>query len=241
MTTQERQGDGAAVGLRTPREAWPRDRARETRETVRVRDVEDLACIYDDAVSVVVWERTLPASLAAWLDGVRSGGPINLAARVAPGRHEVRGLFGVLEGRLGGPGFDAWREDVVAVARVCADLFESDVVGVRLSTVTTHCQRFHVDRITARLVTTYAGAGTEWVDDDAAVRAMLGHADPAGEPHAAVVTDERAIRRMGVGEIGVLKGDAWPGREGRGVMHRSPPYLAGDPPRLLLTVEALER
>jgi hypothetical protein len=210
-----------------------------TRETVRTGCVVDLAAIYDEAVTVAVWERTLSAGLAAWLQGVRAGQSLNLVGRVTPARHDPGVLLDPLAPRLDGPCFEAWREDVARLVTVFADLFEVEAVGVRLSTVTAHCQRFHVDRITARMVTTYAGPGTEWVDDGAVVRAMLGHA-VGGDPNPAIVPDATAIHRMRVGDVGVFKGDAWPGREGRGAVHRSPPHRAGDPPRLLLTIEALD-
>lgn len=95
--------------------------------------------------------------------------------------------------------------------------------------------------LAARLITTYAGAGTEWVDDRFARRDLLGHAYRGdGDPNDAIVPDPARIQRLRAGDVGIFKGDAWPGREGRGCVHRSPPHVPGEPPRILLTLEALE-
>lgn len=210
-------------------------------ETVRVADVAELSRLYSDPVSVVVWERSLDAGLVAWLEGVRETHAVDVVRAIDRRKQSAESVLDVLAGRMEGPWFEAWRADVAMVVGLCADLFESDVVGVRLSTVTTHCQRFHVDRITARLMTTYAGVCTEWVDHGGAVRSMLGHAEVDGDPNLAIVPDASAIQRMRAGDVGVFKGDAWPGREGRGVVHRSPPFCPEASPRLLLTVEPVER
>ena len=80
------------------------------------------------------------------------------------------------------------------------------------------------------------------VDDDAfARRDLLGHAYRGdGDPNDAIVPDRAHIQRLRAGDVGIFKGDAWPGREGRGCVHRSPPHTPGEPPRILLTLEALE-
>jgi hypothetical protein len=44
-------------------------------------------------------------------------------------------------------------------------LFDLENVGVRLNVLAkTLCPRFHADKVPCRLITTYAGKGTEWLD-----------------------------------------------------------------------------
>jgi hypothetical protein len=38
----------------------------------------------------------------------------------------------------------------------------------------------------------------------------------------------------------LLKGDAWPGNEGRGAVHRSPAVRGNDAKRVLLAIDPLE-
>jgi hypothetical protein len=65
------------------------------------------------------------------------------------------------------------------------------------------CCKLHVDAVGLRLLCTYAGAGTEWVDD-------------AGR-----------VRRLATMEVGVFKGSVFPGAGPR-VLHRSPPLSTGN-------------
>lgn len=215
--------------------------AQAARETLRIDALADLARVYEPEVTTVVWRRALPPSLGAWLDGLRRGTALQVVTRYRPGVDDPAALAPWLDAHHPAALLQQWRDDLDLLAHVFADLFETSTLGLRLSTVTTHCQRFHVDRITARLVTTYAGPGTEWVDDADARRSLLGHAyQGAGDANDAIVPDPTRIHRLRPGEVGVLKGDAWPGREGRGCVHRSPPHRPGEAPRILLTLEALE-
>lgn len=60
------------------------------------------------------------------------------------------------------------------------------------------CRKFHIDQVGFRMLCTYVGSGTEWVDD-------------AG-----------IVRRMWPMEVGLFKGAKVPGAGPR-VLHRSPP------------------
>ena len=77
------------------------------------------------------------------------------------------------------------------------------------------CRKFHVDAVGLRLLCTYAGAGTEWVDG-------------AGK-----------VRRLTTMQVAVFKGTAFLDAGPR-VLHRSPPLsvgpLAGQP-RLVLCID----
>lgn len=106
----------------------------------------------------------------------------------------------------------ALAEDLALWAEVACELTGAPRAGLRLTrTARPICPGWHVDKVTLRLVLTYAGAGTDvWVEEGAF------SVDPF--------------------DVVVLKGEAFPGNAGRGVVHRSPP---GDAPRLVLTIDAL--
>jgi hypothetical protein len=79
------------------------------------------------------------------------------------------------------------------------------------------CRKFHVGSVGLRLLCTYAGPGTEWIE-------------PGGN-----------IRRMTTMEVAVFKGSAFLGAGPR-VLHRSPPVSSGtfvDQSRLVLCIDAL--
>lgn len=106
-----------------------------------------------------------------------------------------------------------------------------------LATVDTDkCRKFHVDYRSIRLVCTYAGPGTEWVDDAGVDRSMLGQPSPCiDRANAKIVTRPGAVHRALPGDVILLKGEL--GNEGRGVVHRSPPIEATRDRRLVLTLD----
>ncbi|MEM9288957.1 MAG: DUF1826 domain-containing protein [Pseudomonadota bacterium] len=95
------------------------------------------------------------------------------------------------------------------------------VMRVRLEVITSSaCWKWHEDYTTLRLITTLHGAGTEYLSDP----------------------DRRdAISQCQDGEIGLFKGKlfgSYFGLEGHSAcVHRSPPWTAGDRPRLLLVID----
>ena len=106
--------------------------------------------------------------------------------------------------------------DVLLLGRMFSDITETDTVRLRLERlVNNSCRQFHVDGVGLRLLCTYAGPGTEWLDT-------------TGELH-----------RMETGEVAIFKGAAY-ADEAERVSHRSPPveHLAPEHrPRLLLCID----
>lgn len=95
------------------------------------------------------------------------------------------------------------------------------------------CKLFHVDYVECRLITTYTGAGTEYLADADVVRERLGQGTNRG-----VKKPGAAVRHLEEFEIGLFKGEAWPGNRGKGIVHRSPP-ADGASPRLVFVLDAL--
>jgi len=100
-------------------------------------------------------------------------------------------------------------------------------VGLRLRVLAgPMCPRFHVDNVPLRLLTTYAGPGSEWLREDQSPRRELLTSLPPVDN----------IQHLSVGEVAVLKGEKWQGNEGAGLVHRSP---SGQQGRLLLSLDWL--
>lgn len=114
-------------------------------------------------------------------------------------------------------------EDVSMLVDMFACLFELKIVGLRLNALNkTMCPRFHIDQVPCRLITTYAGRGTEWLESDDEI--------PPGH--------QAAIRSLRTGEIALFKGKTWENNHGKGAIHRSP-ALHPDESRILLTLDWL--
>jgi hypothetical protein len=82
-----------------------------------------------------------------------------------------------------------------------------------------------------RLITTYAGVGSQWLEEGVMERSQLGQ--PQAEP-----TRGSLIQQVNAGEVALLKGEKWQGNEGAGLIHRSPALEPGER-RLILTLDWL--
>lgn len=127
--------------------------------------------------------------------------------------------------------------DIAALMAVVGTLPLTRQIRLRLERVTTDaCRLFHTDTLPLRLVCTYRGAGTDWLDEDACDRNGLGKGDNSG-----ICRDRDGIHRMPEYWAGLMKGNLWPGQQGPlpgGLVHRSPPQYPGEW-RLFLSLDAL--
>jgi hypothetical protein len=138
------------------------------------------------------------------------------------------------------PGREAMVEDVRFLAELYSDLMGCNEIALRLEVLDkAMCPRFHVDRTGIRLVCTYHGQGTEWINDERVDRDKpelnsLGFADSAPS-----LLDERTrVEATAPFDITLLKGSLWQGNPQRGALHRSPAVAAGQS-RVLLVMDAV--
>ncbi len=118
--------------------------------------------------------------------------------------------------------------DVVLLVDMFSELMDIHKVGLRLAVLTkAMCPKFHVDRVPARLMTTYCGKGTEWVDNAHVCRSEGG---------AISVPDSAPICHLVAGQVALMKGELWEGNENRALVHRSPTADAHSP-RCVLTLD----
>lgn len=139
-----------------------------------------------------------------------------------------------------GHGRDALLADMAYLATLYADLLDCPHIGVRLE-VTSHamCPKFHIDRTGIRLLCTYLGAGTQWLQEDAIHRAAMTQQHATLDAfHNALLHPAAAIQQAPAFAVVLLKGSAWQGNQHAGIIHRSPPVPA-DSLRVLLALDAL--
>lgn len=196
---------------------------------------EVLTEVLQDGINLAVWQRRLPVHIQDFAQAVLSlNEPLSesLALDVAGGEAapDLRALASGYTDVQGHAGFIA---DVSWLVSAYACLLGAERVGVRLRAMDkAMCPRFHVDHVPMRLITTYAGSGSQWLTERAMDRAQLGPRDIA-------LPEPAQIQQLQCGEVALLKGERWSGNEGRGLIHRSPP-LARDERRLILTLDWLD-
>jgi len=181
---------------------------------------EVLAQIYETNVQICIFNRSLDIDTnqyAVFLQTEHAG--FQLMQRVI--LHDVKAL---LETSL------PWHKskypfigDVSMVADMFACLFGLKTIGLRLNVLNkTMCPRFHTDQVPCRLITTYAGKGTEWLDNS-----------------DETLPRKDTIKTLLAGEVALFKGKAWEDNHDSGAVHRSP-TLQPDESRVLLTLDWVE-
>jgi hypothetical protein len=199
----------------------------------RVRRAADAAAIFDTDVNVLVLRRELATGIALELDDkarMPSAPTILLAVEAS-----ARGRQLILEQFRAVP---ALARDIAACVELFADLTDASLVGIRLAHLTAAmCPRLHVDRVDLRLVVTYRGLGTEYVDGARFDRRLLA-VRPVANDNAHDALEAVVTERAQAADIVLLKGESWPANVGRGAVHRSP-FASHAQPRTVLTLDSL--
>lgn len=206
-----------------------------------------LARIYEDAISITIWQRQLQQEVDGYLrELLRKPKTISLKLSGSPEQlmEEIQRVFppALISEQNSCMSAAAFYADIHQVLDMFACLFDAKILGLRINTLEhAMCPRFHTDNVAIRLITTYYGLATEWLPDQLANRAALGtaFANQINTP-GAITASENNIQRMGTGDVALFKGELWVGHEGRGIIHRSPAPTTQQPKRLVVTCDLIE-
>ncbi|MEP2641274.1 DUF1826 domain-containing protein [Roseobacter sp.] len=181
---------------------------------------DDLAAIKTPGCAAAIWRRPVEPGFQTWLDALR---PDRLPhGRIAMRHKAVRGAVERLCDLANTPK-SAERtyliNDIAALANLFEGLMPSGHVRLRLEPVRSNaCRKFHIDALTARLICTYRGTGTQYgISTDGL--------DPA------------RVFTVPTGSPVVLRGTLWPETPRSGLLHRSPPIEGTDETRLVLVLD----
>ncbi|NRB03333.1 MAG: DUF1826 domain-containing protein [Rhodobacteraceae bacterium] len=183
---------------------------------------EGLGALYRPGCAAAVWERAPLQRFQNWIDAIPASQLPKTRTILQPGAvrramHELCSASGLSDCEERAMLVD----DVAALADIFADLMQAPYLRLRLDVVTTNaCRKFHIDTVTARLVCTYRGTGTQY-----------GIATDGG----AVDT----IQTVGTGAPILLRGALWPVTPDFGLLHRSPPIEGTKETRLVLVLDPI--
>ncbi len=195
---------------------------------------EVLTQILEDDVNLALWQRQLPAHIADFGTLLLSlDEPLAESLSLELEHEDAQpNLHGLASGFSDLEGYEGFIADVSWLVSAFACLLGAKRIGLRLRVLDkAMCPRFHVDHVPVRLITTYAGIGTQWIREGVMDRRQLGKVD--AEPQ-----DDLRIQQVTCGEVALLKGEKWHGNEGFGLIHRSPQPAPGER-RLILTLDWL--
>ena len=184
---------------------------------------DGLAAISKPGMELVIWQRALPSCLTTWLerlDALRLPEtrilvePSDLRRAIEPHLDEC--------GMPPGDMRDLLIEDIDNLVSAFAGITRSDLVDIRLDRISNDaCSKFHRDCVEARLLTTYRGPATEWVQPIHAERALR-EQKRFKEP----------VEHLRNNDVAMFKGSC--AGPGSGIVHRSPPIAGTGHTRLLL-------
>ena len=197
---------------------------RQATPGVEIADTpEGLSALHRPGCAAAIWRRQPLPKFQSWIDGL--DGEVLPRARVILRPEAVRDAASEACNAAGtptGPERDRLVDDIAALADIFAGLMRARWLRLRLDVVATNaCRKFHVDAVTARLVCTYRGTGTQY-----------GISNDGGEP--------RRIFTVPTGAPILLRGTLWPERPRAGLMHRSPPVEGTGETRLLLVLDPVD-
>lgn len=206
---------------------YPRPAAPD-RHCAPARDASDFSAIDTPGVNLVLWHRQLPYGCAVISrrlirEKLRLKADLQLADVE---RYLLRMLS--LQGECGHGGI-AFIHDIVMLAHIFGRVAGSHQLQLQLETVDADaCRLFHVDRVRLRLVTSYAGAGLQWLRDEQVRRSALGRGSNRG------IIRHGEPETLNAGDVALFKGACYPGSGSQALVHRSPPPAQ---PRLRLKLD----
>lgn len=179
------------------------------------------------SATLALWHRQARTAVQQWLASL----PVARLphGRVLVGREDIEtALDDILDtsGTPRGPEASGFAEDVAEIAHLFAEVAGIETVDIGLEPLQhDSCWKFHRDYVRLRIVTTYLGPGTEFVDDENAERALEEQKAYRGRIH-----------EIPSNTVALFRGAKF--ADGAGIVHRSPPIAGSGLTRLVLTLNA---
>tara|TARA_B100001778_G_scaffold141720_1_gene116400 strand:- start:189 stop:908 length:720 start_codon:yes stop_codon:yes gene_type:complete len=198
-------------------------------------DSAKLSEIFNENINISIWERQLDTALQQAAEEILSkDSELNIS--LVPQPRDIRKL---LISELGSTSnILKLINDISFIAGMFCELFDLKRAWIRLDAINKPmCPRFHADKLKCRLVTTYVGPATQWLPHQLVDRTKLGDGnDGQSDEKSGLFIKKTDIEQLDTGHIALLKGEAWNGNKGAGLVHRSP-HSENDYRRLYMTID----
>ena len=186
------------------------------------RKAEDFNLLTKPECAAAIWQWAPAPAFQTWINGLN---PENLPSiRLILKPEAVLTTLSKLCDTLSIPDRPHRRrliEDIGALSYLFCDLMCAPYMRLRLERITSNaCHKFHMDAVTARLVCTYRGTGTQF-----------GISHDGGEPEP--------IFTAPTGTPILLRGTLLPEEPRSGLLHRSPPIEGSGETRLVLVLDPI--
>ncbi|MEP0963479.1 MAG: DUF1826 domain-containing protein [Roseobacter sp.] len=187
-----------------------------------VQSREELGILKGPGRAAAIWQRPSSPDFQRWIETLN---PKNLpSARLVLRPQNVMETLSELCTAAQTPKGEHRQHlinDISALAEVFCEFMSAPYVRLRLDLVTSNaCRKFHIDALTARLVCTYRGTGTQY-----------GLSADGAEPSQ--------VFTVPTGAPILLRGTLWPEKPASGLLHRSPPIEGSGETRLVLVLDPI--
>ena len=182
-----------------------------------------LGSIKKPDTELVIWQRSLSSDFQGWINqlDVDNVKDVCILVNLKECLRSIKALvdsFGLMAGSMR----NLLVADINDLVIAFAEITQSDEVDVRLQLISGDaCWKFHRDNVETRLLTTYRGPTTEWVQKEYAEQAIQKQRKFKGP-----------LESLGDGDVAIFKGSCK--NPTTGVVHRSPPIAGTGVTRLTL-------
>ena len=198
----------------------------------------ELSNIYKEEVNILIWQRIINDKLLKASKYILDKQP-ELAISEVVNPEEIEKLL--IQEINSSQEVVCISKDISKIVKIFCALFNLKSVWLRLDAIDRPmCPRFHADYLKCRLVTTYTGPATQWLPHELVNHSKLG-AGNEGKPdqESGLFLQNADIKQLNIGDIGLLKGEAWEGNQGGGIVHRSP-HSDNSEKRLYMTIDFVD-
>lgn len=182
-----------------------------------------LTAIDHPGCAAAIWQRKPLKSFQTWIDDLAP--EVMPRARLVLQPQAVQAAMTDLVEAAGLPNSterSVLVDDIAALAHIFAEVMHAHYLRLRLDVISTNaCRKFHIDAVTARLICTYRGSGTQY-----------GISTDGAHP--------KKIFDVPTGSPMILKGTLWPQPTQSGLLHRSPPIEGTGTTRLVLVLDPID-
>lgn len=197
-----------------------------------------LTQIYQEHINLAIWQNELTTAIEAESKHILTTSPHFKAVLTAEADNIEAALIDHSEPLNKSPKLCQY---IGTLVDMFSTLFELKRVGLRISALDkAMCPKFHVDNVPCRLVTTFTGPGSQWLENAFVDRSKLGAGSLGiADEESGIMPNVECINQLSSGDVALFKGEGWFNNQGKGIVHRSP-AVEEHQKRLVLTLDFME-
>ena len=183
--------------------------------------------ILQDYLNIVIWEREISQEIKLYTELLSQKEVFELVSNYS----NLDSLFKKLpyKNHLG---YEFFCEDILFITQLFENILRTKNLKVQISIVDkVQCPKFHVDFVNLRLLCTYTGRGSQYLENNNANRNELGLGINSKVP---ILSED--ILEVPRYAVSILKGELFNNNQGKGVVHKSP-MIEENIKRVILKIE----